>query len=109
MLFLPYLLARLFLVQRLQNFLYKTRFWNCSHNFNTVIDDGFRYSLYSIALSNIDKLGDFYYVGGNMLVFNCQLVGQPGRTGTIGSGWGHKDLHMYVLVDICKCLSGFIT
>jgi hypothetical protein len=92
--FLPYVLARLLLVQCTQNFLHKARFWKCSHNFNTVIDDGFRHSLYSIALSNVNELGDLYNISGNMLIFNCQLVGQPGRTGTIGSGWGHKDLHM---------------
>ena len=66
-------------VKRLQDLLDKARLWECSRKLNTVIDDGLRYSLNPVALSEINELRDFDHIGSNMLVFDCQLVGQPGR------------------------------
>jgi hypothetical protein len=59
-------------------------------------------------LSHINELGDFDHIGGDMLVFDCQLVGQPGRTWTIGSGRGDKDLDVQVLIDRRQRFAGFL-
>jgi hypothetical protein len=57
-------------IERLQHLLDEARLRQCSGKFNTIIDDGFRHSLNTITLREVHELGGFYYVGGNMLVFD---------------------------------------
>src|SRR5712692_865646 len=55
--------------------------------------------LHPVELGEVDEFQNLDHIGSNLLVFDCQLVGQPGRTWTIGSGRGDKDLDVQVLVD----------
>ncbi len=90
-----------------QNLLNKARLGDCAQDFDAVVDHGFRNTLHLVALRKTDELGDFNDIGGDMLIFDCQLVGQPGHARTIGSGWGDKHLDMHILIDGCQCLTSF--
>ena len=100
-----YLFLRLYCFE---DFLHKTRLWVGTYHFNTVVHHGFGYTLHLVALCQVDELGDFDHIGGDMFVFDCQLVGQPGRTRTIGSGRGDEYLNVDILIDGCQGFAGFV-
>lgn len=74
-----------------------------SHEFYAIIDDRFWDSLDLILLDEVHELGGFYDVGSDMFIFNGKLMSQTGYFGTVGSGWGHKYLHMQVLIYLREC------
>jgi hypothetical protein len=84
---------------RFQHLLEKARLRYRAYNFNAVVHYGLGDALHPVALSHINELRDFDDVSGDVFIFDGKLVGQPGRTWTIGSGWGNKDLNMQVLID----------
>ena len=91
-----------------QNLLEKTRLWNRAHNFNAVVHHGLGDTPHLVALGHVNELGDFDHIGSDVFVFDCQLVGQPGRTWTIGSGRGNEDLDVDILIDLCQRFAGFV-
>ena len=90
-----------------QDLLNKARLGDCAQDFDAIVDHGFGDALHLVALRKVDELGDFNDIGGDMLVFDCQLVGQPGHARTIGSGRGDEHLDMHILIDCCQRLTSF--
>jgi len=79
--------------------LHKARLRQCASEFDGIVHDGFRDTPHLITLSEVNELGDFDHISSDVRVFDCQLVGQPGRTWTIGSGRGDENLDVQVLIN----------
>jgi hypothetical protein len=104
------LLLRLFLLRlyRFEHLLQKAGLGHRAHNLEAVVHHGLGDALHPVALGQINELGDFDHIGADVLVFDGKLVGQPGRTGAVGSGRGDEDLDVQVLIDRRQPLSGFL-
>ena len=94
-------LLRLFLLRfsRFEHLLQKAGLGHRSHNLDAVVHHRLGDALHPIALGQVNELGDFDHIGGDVLVFDSKLVGQPGHTGAVGSGRGDEDLDVQVLID----------
>ena len=95
------LLLRLCLLglYRFEHLLQKAGLGHRTHHLDAVVHHRLGDALHPVALGHINELGDFDHIGGDVLVFDGKLVGQPGRTGAVGSGRGDEDLDVQVLID----------
>ncbi len=84
---------------RFQHLLQKAGLGHRTHNLDAVVHHRLGDALHPVELGHINELGDFDHIGGDVLVFDGKLVGQPGRTGAVGSGRGDEDLDVQVLID----------
>ena len=91
-----------------EHLLQKAGLGYCAHHLDAVVHHRLRDALYPVALDHIDELGEFDHIGGDVLVFDGKLVGQPGRTRAVGAGRGDEDLDVQVLLDRRQDLSGFL-
>ncbi len=89
-----------FTFQCFEHLLHKAGLRQCPSEFNGIVHDGFRDTPHLIPLSEVNELGDLDHISSDVLVFDGKLMGQPGRTRTIGSGWGDEDLDVQVLLDL---------
>ena len=93
---------------RFEHLLQKAGLRHRAHNLDAVVHHGLGDALHPVALGQINELGDFDHIGADVLVFDGKLVGQPSRTGAVGSGRGDEDLDVQVLIDRRQPLSGFL-
>jgi hypothetical protein len=93
---------------RFEHFLQKAGLGHRSHNLDVVVHHRLGDTLHLVALGHINELGDFDHICGDVLVFDSKLVGQPGRTGAVGSGRGDEDLDVQILINCRQDLPGFL-
>jgi len=93
---------------RFQHLLQKAGLGHRTHNLDAVVYHRLGDTLHPVELGHVNELGDFDHIGGDSLVFDGKLVGQPGRTGAVGSGRGDENLDVEVLIDRRQDLSGFL-